>query len=113
MMIITVAKKPSQKGTTDCALDNGCGGINIKATRIGNIGGRTHGGGYQDQFVGGKCINAVAVDYSPKGRWPGNLLLTHKDCIEECPVQAMDNQSGITNGFADTGGASRFFKVFK
>lgn len=164
MIIITVAKKPSKKSITDCALENSCGALNIKASRIGNIGGRTHGGGYQDKFVGGKCLNAVEPDFSPKGRWPGNLFLAHNggcihngfkqvasngnfpsqqntkslymaskgktltpnishhkdrketvedwDCVEKCPVQAMDDQSGITNGFADTGGASRFFKVF-
>jgi hypothetical protein len=66
------------------------------------------------------------------GRWPPNLLLSHAegcvqvgervikgqegdesipvyDCAPNCPVAEMDRQSGEH----DTGGASRFFPVFK
>lgn len=76
-----------------------------------------------------------------KGRWPPNLLLSHtEDCVEGacadgCAVAEMDRQSGVTSstnhrrgvgmgfsgadgvrgavGHDDTGGASRFFPVFR
>ncbi len=78
--------------------------------------------------------------YHETGRWPPNLLLSHAaDCADTCapgcPVKALDEQSGrrkgshphiyrnqashwgsgvadVTGGYADTGGASRFFPQF-
>jgi site-specific DNA-methyltransferase (adenine-specific) len=79
----------------------------------------------------------------PAGRWPTNVLLGHRpdcdeggDCQSGCPVAEMDRQSGITPSNArankgrgmgyrgadgergawtggDSGGASRFFPVFR
>ena len=141
MIVITIAKKPSKKGITDCVLENGCGAINIAQTRVGTTGGRTNKGGYQDQFVGGTVSyddgKGVESDHTPKGRWPANVLLSHLVC------EALDEQSGVSTssggrignaegiysnqgrtgwgtghtqgdpGFGDVGGASRYFMVFK
>lgn len=138
MIVITVARKASKKGVTDCVLANGCGSLNIEASRVGSIGGRTHGGGYQDEFVGGKCINAVPVDFTPKGRWPANMFVSPdaKDILDaqsgiiKSPKSYLRNADGFNNGgysdkpvigekagtfslnFGDVGGASKFFKIF-
>lgn len=75
------------------------------------------------------------------GRWPPNVVLTHspdcaEDCVPWCPVPEMDGQSGASvsrigslrqsaqpgdgygmthtgSEYADHGGASRFFPVFR
>jgi len=84
-----------------------------------------------------------ATEYKvPAGRWPPNLLLSHTEdcaegaCADGCAVAEMDGQSGTTRSrvgkprgsatsgdgwgmtatgaeYADSGGASRFFPVFR
>jgi hypothetical protein len=90
---------------------------------------------------GGGRLPAASYE-QPAGRWPANVLLTHDPdcadtCADACPVAEMDGQSGVTTspgkvtrggkrseaygmgrqeGVAcpsDTGGASRFFPVFR
>lgn len=102
-MIITIGRKPFKGSLIDNVRGDGCGGLNIKDTRIGTEGGRTNKGGYQDTFVGGKVdytTSGVETDLTPKGRWAANVV------ISECVVKILDNQSdaGIVK-------ASFFFKV--
>jgi site-specific DNA-methyltransferase (adenine-specific) len=87
--------------------------------------------------LNGSHSNGITIN----GRWPPNLLLSHSShceslCAEDCPVAEMDRQSGthvsskragkragtygaftgqpeVTMGHDDTGGASRFFPVFR
>lgn len=93
--------------------------------------------------------DTMPSDAAPNGRWPSNVLLSHTDCkivdgaapecSPNCPVAALDAQSGVSRsqggrigkkaassvnivpdgqycagdpGFGDTGGASRYFKTF-
>ena len=92
-------------------------------------------------FKAGEGRNGDVFDPS-KGRWPPNILLSHtpecgEACAEDCAVAEMDRQSGThsphhqrhANGgngqtlgvmagvtgqsYPDSGGASRFFPVFR
>ena len=113
MIVITVARKPYPTSTTACALDNGCGGLNINGTRIGfaseqdkwkpahstkNIyGAYMDGSGqeYKTQKQDGSEYEPTKLDSKPNdnGRWPANLILAH-------------------SGLLTNSDASRFFKVF-
>jgi site-specific DNA-methyltransferase (adenine-specific) len=95
-------------------------------------------GGYSD----GPGSIPGFLDKQSLGRWPPNLLLTHSEdcgstCVDGCPVAEMDRQSGERPGMSgggkhrpdyqggmfgaidsdaargDSGGASRFFPVFR
>jgi len=95
------------------------------------------------RLIGGESGAYQGDPTSPPGRWPTNVLLGHGpdcvvggDCQAGCPVAEMDKQSGITGSNArinkgigmgyhgadgergawtggDSGGASRFFPIFK
>lgn len=139
-MIITIGRKPFKGSLIDNVRGDGCGGLNIKDTRIGTEGGRTNKGGYQDFFVGGTVdytVSGVDNEHTPKGRWAANVV------ISEGVVKILDEQSGVSvstggrignaegayaklgasgygtghvkgdGGFGDVGGASRYFKVIK
>ncbi len=111
MIVITIARKPLEGTVAANVLRHGCGGINIDASRI------------------------------PPGRFPANLILS-EDAAKSfdnqsgvCPstlagranptelhvnpgksdptVSMFGVGVGIGNVYADTGGASRFFKVVK
>ena len=143
MIIITVAKKPSKKATTDCAIENGCGSLNIDDCRVHGddlslpkyTEGRKAGWRSEEDYVGGSEAKYPTV-WSPSsgGRFPANLLL---NTISQ---EAMDTQSGncrsnhnksndkaghqnqyvggkihkkvASSCYTDSGGASRYFKVF-
>ncbi len=93
-------------------------------------------------LAGGRdgSLNVSVSETHPGGRWPPHLLLSHgpdcgDTCADGCPVAEMDAQSGVgvsrvgkpRKGAAgegwgmtatgpeydDTGGASRFFPVFR
>lgn len=89
--------RKSFKGTiASNVLKNGCGGLNIEATRIGTeIIQTSQGDGFGSGGIYGVGINdnkgAKRV-----GRWPANLLLNSES------AELMDSQSG----------ASRFFFSF-
>lgn len=84
----------------------------------------------------------VLAPASPAGRWPTNVVLSHAPgcgdgCVDGCPVAELDAQSGVTTSGSrkageyglmgymgadaapmpavagDSGGASRFFPVFR
>jgi hypothetical protein len=159
-MIITFLRKPLEGSVADNALKHGCGAINIDATRISttdNLNGGAYANTSQERHDGKKSWRyevGGAGDYEqPSGRWPANFILTHLkgcvrqdgdwDCVEDCPVRDLDQQSGVSKstggrignkggayshlgetgfkdnavkgdpGFGDEGGASRFFKQFQ
>ena len=114
MRIITIARKPlSEKSVASNVQKHGCGGLNIGATRIGteirdssqkdfsSVWGNRFGSGVYLPTVGTKKV---------EGRWPANLLLTHKsgcaldgttraNCVEGCSVKGLDelgvHKSGV------------------
>lgn len=143
MIIITVARKPYPTSATACILDNGCGGLNINACRIGY--GEAGPDRPHSQVIttpkGGeeKDNSPTKLRYDSTGRWPSNLFLcdisrepldkqsfaagihsaghakAHDTTRSNGAVTSFGGGDGITNGgrYGDSGGASRFFKVFK
>lgn len=116
--------------------------LGIDACRIGTQGG-TRGSEYSGgngTWAGTGIGGRATIEQLDSGRWPANVVLSC-DCDGEhdgCPVAELDAQSGTTkssdavrhngafksvakgaetardsNGFADTGGASRFFYCAK
>lgn len=100
MIIITLAKKPSKHSITHCSKYNGCGGLNIDASRVGASGGTTRSGqaeypklpdGREDRS-GTWARTGHSIEDNGTGRWPANLLLS------PTAQEVMDT--------------SRYFKVF-
>jgi site-specific DNA-methyltransferase (adenine-specific) len=72
---ITVARKPLDGTVAENVLRYGTGAINVDGCRVGESGGETHAGGFQNKYVGGTVENrGVVSDYTPRGRWPANLI---------------------------------------
>lgn len=83
---IVLARKPLEKGLSiaENILKWGVGGINIDASRIGNVGGTERGeqGERMKDIKNGFRENNEIIDIN-KGRFPANIILTHhQDC--EC-----------------------------
>ena len=153
MKVIHLLRKPCSEPTVAAnVLKFGTGAINIDGCRV--EGGASSGGSISGATALGQgsgwnahTNRTTTIDRTmPAGRWPANLVLQHLDgCVQEncerdCPVVALDAQSGVTKstggrignaqgvytnqgrtgwgttheagdpGFGDTGGASRFFK---
>lgn len=134
-------QKPYAKGrTVDSITATGAGALNIDAARIGTPGFKwdePRGGIWSPSD--GTHGAAKGGDNPDGGRWPANFALVHSplcngECVPDCPVRLLDEQSGesvsngghghaitgmllgehIVNGvhaggLGDTGGASRFF----
>ena len=99
---IVLARKPLIDTVANNVLEYGTGGINIDACRLGMRGRTEYGLAMAQRSHNGIYGKpTVSADFdSNKGRWPPNVLL------DEEVAESMDRQS-------DTGGASRFFPVFK
>ena len=140
---IILARKPLDGTVANNVLAHGVGGLNIDACRVGSSGGGTHCGNRNDdgKCLGhgdaGKSQSGATFhadeSSAPAGRFPANVLL------DEHAAEEMDKQSGVSKstggdathdrtpaydggwnnpgsnvgGLGDTGGASRFFPVFK
>lgn len=133
---IILARKPLVGTVAANVLAHGVGGLNIDASRVGAPDAqecrKRHGGGnaISPSMMG--PLNPDVRPASPAGRFPANVLL------DEHAAAEMDRQSGnvkgdVSNGrtgesngyaggygeqcqapgYADSGGASRFFPVFK
>ena len=135
---IILARKPLDSTVAANVLAHGVGGLNIDACRVGapdaQEGRKRHGGGnaVSPSMMG--PLNPDVRPASPAGRFPANVLL------DEHAAKEMDEQSGVSksppvgsmantkgagsvfprggrppspNGHGDSGGASRFFPVFK
>ena len=132
---IILARKPLDGTVANNVLAHGVGGLNIDACRVHSEDapeGRTrHGGGIPGNGSSYELPDVRPA--SPAGRFPANVLL------DEHAAKEMDEQSGSTKstggnathdrtpaygggwdnhganvgGLGDSGGASRFFPVFK
>ena len=136
---IVLARKPLEGTVANNVLTYGTGGLNIDASRVGTTGGGNSCKGgddchcFEKNEIYGATKHPVQSD-EPKGRFPANVLL------DEHAAEAMDEQSGVSTsrravltstpggiygggaglpshtgeyGHNDSGGASRFFSVFK
>lgn len=135
---IILARKPTDGTVANNVLEHGVGGLNIEACRIAtsedtrrNAAGGENGLNGESTF---KIRERRAEDQAKRtGRWPANVLL------DERAAEEMDEQSGVSvsrptagggrktsrncmeggamfsgaSSHADSGGASRFFPVFK
>lgn len=148
-----LCRKPLAEGAVAAnVLAHGTGALNIGASRVAGEAwtrstphrGDLRGGAYGSN--NGKRINWQPQTMPQSGRWPPNLLFSHSlfclpaACADDCPVAALDAQSGVrTSGLlkagtrrstgggymghmppvisgtygGDTGGASRFFPTFR
>lgn len=138
---IILARKPFDGTVANNVLAYGVGGLNIDASRVGTSGGGTHcnnrdAAGKCLGHKGGSAWDTFHGDESSGGRFPANVLL------DEVAAAEMDEQSGNSKGVVgmkkvsgghnfnvgehtpqkfnktseqinDSGGASRFFPVFK
>ena len=136
---IILARKPLDGTVAANVLAHGVGGLNIDASRVGNdvrinpSAGNKAGGASLNMSAVGMPENVPGREVS--GRFPANVLL------DEHAAKEMDEQSGVTPGGSfparrgadkdravlgefkgqdgltarktDSGGASRFFPVFK
>jgi site-specific DNA-methyltransferase (adenine-specific) len=114
-----MAMKPNEGSYADNALRYGVAGLNINGARI-PCSNKTKFpvGEYSTDTPVGKIRNEQRTgDPNPQGRFPTNVILSC-ECDEvidnnhtnpDCPCYMLDEQSGKTKGFNDTGGASRFF----
>ena len=140
---VIVARKPIKGTVAANVLAHGTGGINVDACRVAATDKAKFPAGVvsetEDVFGGGDGMYAGRprpADNNPEGRFPPNVLLDPE------AAAAMDEQSGVSKSqggtgtkgamrsdgevfgdgdtervavkaFGDTGGASRFFPVFK
>ena len=111
---ILVARKPFPGTVAQNLEEHGTGAINVEACRVGvepvTINRYDAGGdpflGYREDSRGMNGEPYTA--HESIGRWPPNVILAHVEgcgirCVEGCPVAEME----------DTGGASRYFPIFK
>jgi site-specific DNA-methyltransferase (adenine-specific) len=132
---IVVARKPVIGTVAENVLTYGVGGLNIDASRIGTEVISVHNAP-KGTFAGGDAERVSDTDSyrQHEGRWPANIIL------DEYTAELLDEQSpkagggtgkeinagnfgkngvygnangAITNSYADSGGASRFFYVAK
>lgn len=167
--IIVARKPLGEKTVAANVLKHGTGALNIDASRVAgenpSIGRRQGATNHLDGGRPGAAAEHTASGHvvsrtSPErfaeersgellGRWPANVILSHSEfcvetvslweCVDGCPVAALDAQSGVTKstegsgdksgklaahiygdyagttkgsnagGLGDSGGASRFF----
>ena len=133
---IILAQKPLDGTVASNVLAHGVGGLNIDACRVGSGGHLAWSSPRDMGYHGGADTEGSVATESPAGRFPANVLL------DEHAAKEMDKQSGSVGGglrkgdyktpmdnnvygkiessranpsntYGDTGGASRFFPVFK
>jgi site-specific DNA-methyltransferase (adenine-specific) len=139
---IVVARKPLIGTVAENVLTYGTGGLNIDGSRIGrkegdnsSAGNRTATFGTQETQSGGDGSGGWEQN---SGRWPANVildeytaeLLDEQSGISKSPAVGSvtktkprhsgsmsgafnHSEDGMSNGYGDTGGASRFFYVAK
>lgn len=124
---IVLARKPLAGTVAVNVLEYGTGAIHIGACRVpptGESRPRVDEASQERRYTERGSTNLAALPGAwsggdPAGRWPTNVVLSHpplvvggevvgdactSGCIEGCPVAELDRQSG---------GASRFFPVFR
>ncbi len=120
----TLFRKPFKGTVANNVLENGCGGINIDASRITppegrfpanlilihpncqKIGVKTVKGTPSEarkkkttKFTGVFGVGGVATGKAGHGDENGNEIIANYDCVADCPCKKLD-----------VGGASRYFK---
>lgn len=138
---IVVARKPLIGTVAANVLAHGTGAINIDATRVGmtekDLINTTRNGEYGDTAPGdvGFTKTTMRTPINGAGRWPPNVLLdvemsvvldvqsgtttsgksstTHEAYEGDSTTGLLRGVSTPDNQYSDTGGASRFFPVFK
>jgi DNA modification methylase len=166
---ILVFRKPVEGTVAGNVLTYGTGGMNIDATRVKHASKedfdkhkamvdrlKEQGGQLGNSWKNSSDLSG-ANEVKEGGRWPTNVLMSHAEgcvkaspegtedpeawqCVEGCPIRAMDEQSGDQTGcgssgprpntyertdeqstsfqpsqgtlYSDKGGASRFFPQF-
>jgi site-specific DNA-methyltransferase (adenine-specific) len=138
---IIVARKPFKGTYAANMLAHGTGGMNIDACRVTTKDKLVRPAILRnDNEVYGKGLGNGTQE-EPGGRWPANVVLSHSEdctvseCVEGCVIVELDKQSGIlancgspkktthntgmfgigTPGriYSDSGGASRFYNIFR
>ena len=131
---IILARKPLDGTVANNVLAHGVGGLNIDACRVQTDDNTARPNGVTAIWQEGGTAKAGVGGGSPAGRFPANVLL------DEHTAKEMDKQSGVSvssvrvnvekdytssqsltpdsgkggdRGHNDSGGASRFFPVFK
>jgi site-specific DNA-methyltransferase (adenine-specific) len=134
-LIGTVAENVQQYGTGALNID-GCRIKLAEGEDAARLEARSGGvRGFADNYVGGTAKGAPATDMT-KGRWPANVILDESQAAEldkqsgvttgrigmtqhgsgtnsVYGTYARTEQSTVTDGTPDTGGASRFFYTAK
>jgi len=95
-----LARKPlSEKTIAANVLEHGTGGINIDASRIGLGNDKTKGGCAGTSAIHGGGINKRAPVDHTKGRFPANLILSHKPGCTQ--VGTKEGKGYTINRFTD------------
>lgn len=101
---IVVGRKPLTGTVAANVLEHGTGALNIDGCRVGTTDTLVRPEILcNDNEVYGKGLGA-GVQQEPAGRWPTNVVLDESQAAE------LDQQTGT---LGDSGGASRFFPVFR
>jgi hypothetical protein len=141
-MVVTIGRKPSGSSVCDCIIENQCGGINIKKTRLSSKAKTFVDKGREARGTSYNWANTdrkETVYDGSLGRFPANVLISESVCPEmdkqsgvtKSPKTYVRNADGYNNGvysekkmigetagtvslnFGDEGGASKFFKVIQ
>jgi hypothetical protein len=116
---IVLARKPIVGSISKNTLEHGVGGINIDACRIprdwNDRGAGWHRSGHSQNPDAPKIAAppGEGIHCHPDGGWPGNVVLGHHpecsdECIDGCPVSALDEQGGSRKV-----ALSKFFNQFR
>lgn len=113
MKVVTLARKPVAGSVAECAIEFGCGALNIDACRVGTEKVNTHSRGKTTAFPkrpgekavedGGRTKRQDILDHSFRtGRWPSNLILQGDAVLAD-----VDEQSGLSPSNARANKAHR------
>lgn len=106
-LVITIMRKPLDDTLAQNALEHGCGGLNIDGCRIGAFVNTTPSGmdrynealNEQGYRPGSYQKGTASAQPSGKlGRWPANLILTHKpgcECVGVKRVKGSHDTTGV------------------
>jgi hypothetical protein len=107
------ARKPLAGTYVENLFAHGTGGLYIEECRVGDRDTRGPTGRRPDNGWG---MGAGVEAGSANGGWPAHVSFEHAPdceadgCADACPVQALDQQSGVRKGGR---GASQFFTTFR
>ena len=129
---VVCARKPLIGTVAENVLEHGTGALNIDACRVGDEVRVNGPGSTNPRLAMGDGWREDAESHTVAGRWPTNVAL------DDTQADELDGQSGVTtssaaprnngdfksvakghdkahvtHGYADSGGASRFFPAFK